>query len=65
MTKRKMVISAGANRQGKMYNGSSQEVVRRDGASHPIHQLMLVAMGAHIFDNCDLEAVGEAAAKRK
>jgi kynurenine formamidase len=36
-----------------------------EGVSHPIHQLMLVAMGVHIFDNCDLEAVGEAAAKRK
>jgi kynurenine formamidase len=30
----------------------------------PIHQLVLVAMGVHIFDNCDLEALGEAAAKR-
>ena len=27
-------------------------------------QLVLVALGIHIFDNCDLEAVGEAAAKR-
>jgi kynurenine formamidase len=36
-----------------------------EGVSHPIHQLMLVAMGVHIFDNCDLEALGEAAARRK
>ncbi|MEK6287010.1 MAG: cyclase family protein [Acidobacteriota bacterium] len=35
-----------------------------DGVSHPIHQLVLVAMGVHIFDNCDLEAVSEACAKR-
>ncbi|HWN98810.1 MAG TPA: cyclase family protein, partial [Blastocatellia bacterium] len=30
----------------------------------PIHQLVLVAMGVNIFDNCDLEALSEAAAKR-
>ncbi len=36
-----------------------------EGISHPIHQLTLVAMGVNIFDNCDLEALGEAAAKRK
>jgi kynurenine formamidase len=32
--------------------------------SHPIHQLVLVAMGVHIFDNCDLEALSEACGKR-
>jgi kynurenine formamidase len=36
-----------------------------EGLTHPIHQLTLVAMGVNIFDNCDLEALGEAAAKRK
>jgi kynurenine formamidase len=36
-----------------------------EGVSHPIHLLALNAMGIHIFDNCDLEAVSEAAAKRK
>ena len=35
-----------------------------DGVSHPVHQLMLVAMGVHIFDNCDLEALAEACARR-
>jgi len=35
-----------------------------DGVSHPIHQLVLVAMGVYIFDNCDLEALSEACAKR-
>lgn len=35
-----------------------------EGVALPIHQLVLVAMGVHIFDNCDLEALGEAAAKR-
>jgi kynurenine formamidase len=35
-----------------------------EGLSHPIHQLMLVAMGVHIFDNCDLEALSEACASR-
>ena len=34
------------------------------GVTHPIHQLALVAMGVNIFDNCDLEALSEAAAKR-
>jgi len=33
------------------------------GVSHPIHQLMLVAMGVHILDNCDLEALSETCAK--
>jgi hypothetical protein len=35
-----------------------------EGVAQPIHQLMLVAMGTPIFDNCDLESVSEAAAKR-
>jgi kynurenine formamidase len=35
------------------------------GVTHPIHQLVLVALGVHIFDNCDLEALSEACAKRK
>lgn len=37
---------------------------RVEGVTLPIHQLVLVALGVHIFDNCDLEAVSEAAAKR-
>ena len=37
---------------------------RVEGVALPIHQLVLVALGVHIFDNCDLEAVSEAAAKR-
>lgn len=36
-----------------------------DGVVQPIHQLLLIAMGTPIFDNCDLEAVGEAANQRK
>jgi kynurenine formamidase len=36
-----------------------------EGVRQPIHQLVLVAMGIHIFDNCDLEQLGEEAAKRK
>jgi kynurenine formamidase len=35
-----------------------------EGVSHPIHQLVLVAMGVYIFDNCDLEALSEACDKR-
>ena len=35
------------------------------GVVEPIHQLMLVAMGVGLFDNCDLEAVGAACAQRK
>jgi kynurenine formamidase len=37
---------------------------RVEGVSHPVHQLMLVAMGVHIFDNCDLEALSEECARR-
>jgi len=35
-----------------------------EGVSLPIHQLVLVALGVNIFDNCDLEALAEATAKR-
>src|SRR5262245_42951953 len=31
------------------------------GLTHPIHQLTLIALGVNIFDNCDLEAVSDAA----
>lgn len=36
-----------------------------EGVSHPVHLLTLHAMGIHIFDNCDLEAVAEQAAELK
>ena len=36
-----------------------------EGAGQPIHQLLLVSMGVHIFDNCDLEALSEAAEQRQ
>ena len=35
-----------------------------EGVTQPMHQLLLIAMGTPIFDNCDLEAVADAAAKR-
>ena len=35
-----------------------------DGVSQPIHQLVLVAMGVRIFDNLDLEALAEEAARQ-
>jgi kynurenine formamidase len=35
-----------------------------EGLTHPIHQLALIALGVNIFDNCDLEALSEASAKR-
>jgi kynurenine formamidase len=35
-----------------------------EGAGQPIHQLVLIAMGIPIFDNCDLEAVSEEAARQ-
>lgn len=34
-----------------------------DGVTHPIHVLALHAMGIHIFDNCDLETLGETCAR--
>ena len=36
-----------------------------DGVDQPIHQLVLIALGTPIFDNCDLEAIGEACQQRK
>jgi len=35
------------------------------GITHPIHQLILVALGVNIFDNCDLEDIGTTAARMK
>jgi kynurenine formamidase len=35
------------------------------GVDFPMHQLLLIAMGTPIFDNCDLEAVSQAAASRR
>lgn len=34
------------------------------GVNQPIHQLILVAMGMPILDNCDFEALSDAAARR-
>jgi kynurenine formamidase len=35
------------------------------GVDFPMHQLLLIAMGTPIFDNCDLEGLAEAAGSRK
>lgn len=35
-----------------------------EGIPFPVHQLLLIAMGTPLLDNCDLEALSEAAAKR-
>jgi kynurenine formamidase len=36
-----------------------------EGVSHPIHQLALIALGVHIFDNCDLEELSATCARLK
>ena len=36
-----------------------------EGVLQPMHQMLLIAMGTPIFDNCDLEALSAATAKRK
>ncbi len=36
---------------------------RVEGVNQPIHQMMLVAVGTPLFDNCQLEAAAEQAAK--
>jgi kynurenine formamidase len=35
-----------------------------EGVNQPIHQLVLIAMGMPIFDNCDLEALSQEAARQ-
>lgn len=35
------------------------------GVEFPMHQLLLIAMGTPIFDNCDLEGLAEAAGSRQ
>ena len=35
------------------------------GVQQPVHQITLIAMGVPIFDNCDLEALSQAANQRK
>jgi hypothetical protein len=34
------------------------------GVVQPMHQLLLIAMGTPIFDNCDLEELATSAARR-
>jgi len=34
-----------------------------EGVAYPLHRLALVGLGVHMFDNCDLEALSEAAAR--
>jgi kynurenine formamidase len=36
-----------------------------EGVFLPIHQMVLVAIGIHIFDDCDLDPLAQAAASRK
>ena len=36
-----------------------------EGVSQPIHELVIVAMGMPIFDNCDLELIGREAERRQ
>ena len=36
-----------------------------EGISQPIHELVLVAMGMPIFDNCDLELIGKECERRQ
>lgn len=38
---------------------------RVEGVNQPIHQMAIRALGTPLIDNCDLEALGEAAAQRK
>jgi kynurenine formamidase len=35
------------------------------GETGPVHDFALVTLGIHLFDNCDLEALADAAAQRK
>jgi kynurenine formamidase len=41
----------------------TQDVGQIPGTALPFHKLVLVALGANIFDNMDLEAVAETAAR--
>jgi hypothetical protein len=36
-----------------------------EGVNQPIHQLVLIAIGMPIFDNCDLEAVSAEAERQR
>jgi kynurenine formamidase len=38
---------------------------RVEGVNQPIHQIALMALGTPLIDNCDLEALAEAAAQRR
>jgi kynurenine formamidase len=38
---------------------------RVEGVNQPIHQMFLVAVGTPLFDNCELEALSQAAVERK
>jgi kynurenine formamidase len=52
------VAIVGSDTHGELMPGSVA------GVPFPMHQLLLIAMGTPMFDNCDLEALSEAAAAR-
>jgi kynurenine formamidase len=56
------------NRDVAMVGSDTVSDVKPSGIKEivePIHQLLLIAMGTPIFDNCDLEALSEACNQRK
>ena len=57
--KERDVVLLGSDAASDVHPSGVEEI------THPIHQLVLMAMGVPIFDSCDLEALGEAAAGRQ
>jgi kynurenine formamidase len=57
--KRRDVAVVGWDGHGEVFPSVVKDV------PFPMHQLLIVAMGTPIWDNCDLEAISEAAAQRK
>lgn len=56
--KQRDVAVVGSDTHGELFPGTVE------GMPFPMHQLLIVAMGTPMLDNCDLEALSGAAAKR-
>ena len=52
-------------RQRRLLGSDHPQGVNPSEVPNAIHDFALVSLGVHLFDNCDLEALAEAAAARK
>src|SRR2546425_9457879 len=59
------VIPSLKQRDGALLGSEHPQYVSPSNLTGAVHDFALLYLGIHLFDNCDLEALGEAAAARK